>query len=72
MADTEMSKPPSALLPHEAEAPERYLLKKDQDRAKLREALFVGATSELMEESNEEFFENLRKYVRKRAIELGR
>jgi antitoxin ParD1/3/4 len=50
----------------------RELIRKDHDRARLREALLIGATSELMEESNEEIFENLRKYVRKRAKELGR
>jgi len=49
----------------------RELIRKDHDRAKLREALLVGATSELLE-PNEVFFEDLRKYARKRAKELGR
>jgi antitoxin ParD1/3/4 len=50
----------------------RELIRKDHDLAKLREALLVGATSELMVETNEEFFEKARKYVNKRAKELGR
>jgi antitoxin ParD1/3/4 len=49
----------------------RELIRKDQDRAKLREALLAGARSELLE-PNEMFFEDLRKYARKRAKELGR
>jgi antitoxin ParD1/3/4 len=45
----------------------RELIRKDQDRAKLREALLAGAASPLLGPMDKAYFEDLRKSIRKRA-----
>ena len=45
----------------------RELIRKDQDRTRLRQALLDGAESELLGPVDEAYFEQLRQTVRQRA-----
>jgi antitoxin ParD1/3/4 len=45
----------------------RDLIRKEQERAKLREALLIGASSELLGPMDEKYFDEMRKSIRRRA-----